>query len=202
MSPGPCAGAFSLVEFVDMNESWKPIAGYEGLYEISTLGRVKSVEREVPHGSKGITRIIKERYLKHFYGGGYSQVKLSKNGKKRTHRVHLLVLYAFVGPPPDGMEARHLDGVRDNPKLENLKWGTRTEQAEDRKRHGTFQNPCFFGEEHPMSKLTESQVSEIKSLDLSYKGACTEAAKKYGVSRHTIGDIKRGRTWQSVKPSI
>ena len=117
---------------------WRAVPGYEGAYEVSDLGDVRSVTRQVPYGRyPGMT--YKGRLLKKFMNkNGYLAVKLSFAGFTRTTYVHELVLRAFVGPRPQTEkrgEIRHLDGNKTNNNLSNLKYGTITENAADRIRH-------------------------------------------------------------------
>jgi hypothetical protein len=113
-------------------EHWLPVVGWEGIYEVSDLGRVYSLPRKfVPAGylTKGIIN-----------AQGYLAVMLScrPRGLDATYRpVHILVAAAFLGPRPDGMEVRHLDGVRTNPVLSNLIYGTPGENQLDSVQHGT-----------------------------------------------------------------
>ncbi len=126
------------MEKVDTHESWLPVVGYEGFYEVSNHGRVRSVTREVPYGRYGRT-VYKGRNIKLTrLANGYLSVKLSLRGCTRTTYVHELVLRAFVGPRPDTVnrgEIRHLDGIKTNNALSNLKYGDIFENAADRKRH-------------------------------------------------------------------
>lgn len=104
-------------------ETWKPVPGYEGRYEVSDQGRVWSV-----------------RLYKMLRPGpsNYGHLSVSLGWPQRTHMVHILVLTAFVGPRPKGMECRHLDGDPKNNKVENLKWGTRRENILEAVWHGTW----------------------------------------------------------------
>lgn len=118
-------------------EEWRPVPGYEGYYEVSSLGRVKSLEREIPHPTSGVIR-IKEKIRtaipeKQF---GYLYLSLHKGGERERFAVHYLVLRAFVGPRPEGMQACHNDGNNTNNRVENLRWGTPKENVADIKRHG------------------------------------------------------------------
>ena len=123
-----------------MEEIWKPIPEYEGKYEVSNAGRVRSLDRSVwCHGQ------TKAGYFSHKKGRelrpglastGYPCVVLWRGN---TQKVHVLVALAFLGPCPVGCEVRHIDGSRDNPRADNLQYGTRKENIEDSKLHGTFQ---------------------------------------------------------------
>ena len=113
-------------------EVWRPIPEYEGIYEASSLGRIRSVDRQVPYGGNGHTRSLRGRIKEPYVLDGYLRVGLWKLGKNRQVFVHRLVLFAFVGPPPAGMEAAHFpDSDRQNNHVDNLQWRTRDEnQAE------------------------------------------------------------------------
>lgn len=95
-------------------EEWKPVVGYEGLYEVSDWGRVKSLN----YNNTGKEGIMKTRPN----GGGYLQIDLYKNGKKETRKVHILVMRAFVGRCPDGYEVDHYDWNPKNNRLDNLRY--------------------------------------------------------------------------------
>lgn len=113
-------------------ERWLPVVGWEGLYEISDLGRVRSLPRQ---GSNG--HWYGGGYLKPgIGGGGYPYVNLCKNNAGRRLRIHVLIAAAFIGPRPDGYEIRHLDGNPANSVLVNLAYGTHSENARDTVRHG------------------------------------------------------------------
>lgn len=110
-------------------ENWKPIAGYEGLYEISDLGRVKSLARKARFGTR--VRVIKEGILSpHEQYKGYLRVDLSKGGKATHHFVHRLVAMTFV-PNPEGKPiANHLDGNKRNNRSSNFEWATDSENTQ------------------------------------------------------------------------
>lgn len=104
-----------------MDELWKSITGYEGLYEVSTLGRVRSIERVVVN-KRDREMTIKETILKpeNVYNG-YERVYLYKNGKGVHKRVATLVYESFIGAIPEGLEIDHANGVRTDNRLENLR---------------------------------------------------------------------------------
>lgn len=113
-----------------------PIVGYPG-YLVTRGGEVISLPRTSSDG-RGGTRRVGGKALKTFdQGKGYQGVNLLKEGKQKRHLIHRLVLEAFVGPCPEGMECRHLNGDPTDNRLENLCWGTPRENADDRIRHGT-----------------------------------------------------------------
>jgi hypothetical protein len=127
-----------------MAEQWLPVKGYEGLYEVSDQGRVKRVEGRV-WNRKGYWLTRKEGLRKlGVDSDGYLIVILSKEGVSRTKKVHQLVLQAFVGDCPDGLQTRHLNGKRNDNRLSNLAWGTAAENMADIERHGKRRR----GEDH------------------------------------------------------
>lgn len=165
-----------------MEEIWKPIAGYEGLYEVSNLGRVRSCERVIP------SKILKLQVTKE----GYVRVHLSGKNRKCAS-VHALVLTAFKGPKPTNQVGRHMDNVRHNNAAENLEWGTQKENVADRIRHGTY----YQGSRHPNSKLTESDVTTIRALAAS---GLTKVAisKRFALTPSNIGQIVKRHSWRHV----
>jgi hypothetical protein len=119
-----------------MNEEWRPIPGYEGIYEASNRGRVRSLCRITDRGRNWRGRVMSPVEMP----SGYRIVTLWRNGKQRTALVHRLVLLAFVGEPPRSTEALHADGNRENNSIENLSWGTHSENQLDQVEHGTHSN--------------------------------------------------------------
>lgn len=112
------------------NEDWRWVPGYEDLYAVSSHGRVASFH---PYNGDPGPRILRPG----IDSGGYHSYGLARNGERKTWHGHRLVLLAFVGPLPDGHETRHLDGDPTNNALSNLAYGTVSENARDRVKHGT-----------------------------------------------------------------
>jgi hypothetical protein len=110
-------------------EIWRPVVGYEGLYEVSSLARVWSTYR---NGTMLKTHPRKK--------GGYGELTLMRDGVQTTHLVHWLVAAAFLGPCPDGQEVRHLDGNAGNSVVSNLAYGDHSTNIRDSVRHGTQRN--------------------------------------------------------------
>lgn len=168
-----------------MNEIWKPISGYHG-YEVSNKGNVRSFK---PRSGRGELEKQPRPLKSHVTKKGYVHVTMSINGKKSTRFVHHLVLENFVGPRPSGMETRHLDGDQKNNYLENLEWGTSSENTQDQRAHGTFKS---------FSKLSKENVISIK-IRLQSGESQSIIAKDYGVNQNTISNIKTGKSWSHVK---
>ena len=116
------------------SEVWKDVAGYEGFYQVSNRGNVRSVARADSLGRKCRGRVLKQGYS----SGGYPQVNLYKNGKRKIRLIHRLVAGAFIPNPESLPQVNHIDEDKDNNNLENLEWcdskynvnyGTRTERV-------------------------------------------------------------------------
>ena len=103
-------------------ETWRPIPGYDG-YEASSLGRIRSIDRTTDRGRKWRGRTMTPATMPR----GYKTVSLWRGGKQTTALVHRLVLFAFQGPPPEGMEALHKNGDPADNAASNLAWGTHSE---------------------------------------------------------------------------
>lgn len=179
-----------------MQEIWKPVAGYEAFYEVSSLGRVRSLDRVTKqHYKSGLV-------TKHFYAGcnlkpglasnGYLTVSLSCNGGRKSVSVQYLVLTAFVGPRPEGFVIRHLNGKRQDNNLNNLAWGTHTQNRADADAHGT----SVRGEGYRTAKLTEMGARVARRLH--YRVPQSQLAKLFKVSPAAIQAVHDGRTWTHV----
>jgi hypothetical protein len=173
-----------------MAEEWLPVSGYEGIYEISTLGNVKSVGRVVPF--RWFSRTINERILSYRVdSSGHAQVGLCVDGVEKMHLVHRLVLEAFTGECPDGMECCHNDGDPSNNRIDNLRWDTHAGNMGDTVNHGTHNR----GEKCGMSKLSEFGVRVIRRLLESTSMTHAEIGSVFGVHKNTIGGISNGTRW-------
>lgn len=116
------------------HEEWRAIPGFEGHYEVSNCGRVRSLDRFSVTG-----RRLKGRVMKTRSGlGGHLSLNLCKDGKATSAYVHRLVLTAFVGECPEGMECCHNNGDPTDNRLENLRWDTQQSNVDDRGRHGKW----------------------------------------------------------------
>lgn len=170
-------------------EEWKPIAGFAG-YEVSSHGRVCSWRVA---GGKGGTSDV-GRLLKPYSKSGYCYVNLRRDGKTVACAVHRLVLEAFVGPCPPGMEARHFpDATRSNNALRNLSWGTKEENAADKQVHGTV----LRGERHNMARMSEAQAAEVKRRLRQGERPVT-IARDMALTYPQVWQVACGKTWRHV----
>jgi HNH endonuclease/NUMOD4 motif len=171
-------------------EVWRDVTGYEGFYQVSDEGRVRSLWRLLPHAVKAGVRKPK-LILK--YGSnnqGRQQVTLSRDGESRRFQVHRLVLAAFSGPCPDGLEGLHGDGDHTNNRISNLRWGTHAENMQDMVKH----KQSTRGERAGKSSLTEQDVRDIRAS----KETNRDAGALYNVSNVTIHAIRTRKTWKHV----
>lgn len=174
-----------------MDEIWKDIPGYEGKYQASTQGRIRSLDRSVSgtchFTGQPFTRKIKGKILRpgRYCKTGHLSVVLGRGTPGKP--VHQLVMRTFIGEPPKGTEVLHINGKPDDNALSNLRYGTRTENILDVYKQGKV-----------WRKLTIEDVYDIRfELLCGIKG--TAIAEKYGVSNSAISVIKRGRCYQWLK---
>lgn len=134
-----------------MNEIWKSVPGFGGLYEASSEGRIRNV-RIFGRGKSGpklnTLWVEKENYLR---------VALRKNKKARHYYVHTVILDTFIGPKPEGCVACHNDGDGKNNRIENLRWDTQKNNEADKRKHGT----AMLGPKHHQAKLSYLDIKEI-----------------------------------------
>lgn len=175
-----------------MKEKWKWVKNYRGHYKISNYGRLKSVDKKVIN-KLGRIYFFEGKYLKETPGRyGHLLVYLCRNGKRKNFMIHRLVLEAFVGPCPEGMEARHFpDRDPENNKISNLSWTDRLTNQHDRIIHGTTNK----GINHYTAKLTPYKVELIKrwrTKNLSFR----HIARLLEVGQTTVFYAYHGKTWK------
>lgn len=170
-----------------MEEVWKDVAGFEGAYQISNHGRVRSIPRQGTR-TKEIRTICYTR-------DGYARIRLLFKGKDVTVRIHRLVAEAFV-PRVEGKDTvNHIDGNKLNNRADNLEWADRSEQM-----YHAYDNDLkkpMRGENNGNAKLTAEQVEAIRKEYVRYskEHGTVALGKKYGVNNSTIGAIVRGVTY-------
>ena len=179
------------------NETWSPIAGFEGLYDISDQGRIRTYRRQ--ERGRYIACVSPQGFLSLCHdGNGYVTVVLKKDGRAFPRRPHRLVLEAFVGPCPPGCEACHQDGDKKNNFLSNLRWDThRNNQMVDGRKHGTCRMG-LPGELNHAARLTEEKVREIRSLAAAGM-THVQIAKNMGLIRRNVSRVIHGDRWAHVK---
>lgn len=167
-----------------MSEEWRPVRGYEGLYEVSNIGRIKSLRNNI---------VLKQLDS----GNGYFKVLFSKCGKVRSFWVHRLVASAFVPNPNDLPVVDHLDGNKRNNNAENLDWCTSGDNSRRAWNNGLIPPlPVMYGEQHPNHVLTREKASDIRRLYATGEYTQRQLGSVFGVSQATIKSILKNRTWR------
>lgn len=159
-------------------ENWKAVPGFEGLYEVSDLGRVRNQ-----------TRLLRPSRQQR----GHMLVHLGSTAQRYAHR---LVLEAFVGPCPEGMECRHLNGDPSDNRLSNLAWGTRLENFADRTRLGEHNAPR--GTLQPHAVLDEDKVRKIRR-DAASGRKQAEIGADFGIKQHHVSLVVNRKIWAWVE---
>jgi hypothetical protein len=168
-----------------MEEVWKDIKDFEGLYQVSNLGNVKRLKSKRVLSERLIGRSL-DRY-------GYVKRTLSKDGKNYYFTEHRLVGLAFIENPEEKSTINHINGIKTDNRLENLEWNTNLENKQHAISIGLTD---LKGTKHPKCKLSEEQVLEIRKIGFSQTR--TSLSKKYGVCRNSILGIIMGKNWNHV----
>lgn len=182
-------------------EIWKDIVGYEGYYQVSSLGRVKALER-VYKQRNGLTgrdnyRTYPEQMMYvEVDKDGYLKTRLSKDGKQKKFLIHRLVALTFIPNPENKPEVNHKSGVKDDNRVDNLEWMTTSENQQHAHDNKLYQ--CARGENSGNAKLTELQVREIHALSKDKAIPVETLALKYSVKSNTIYRILNGIRWKHI----
>lgn len=172
-------------------EEWKPVPGYEGIYQVSSIGRV---QRIIP----GPGRARSGQFMSPGRNPkGYQSVNLTKDRKVRTWPIHKMVCVTWHGPKPSpSHQAAHRDDDKENNTPGNLYWATPLENHADRRRNkGTPQ-----GERCGTSKLRETDIPVIRKLAAD-GDSCSSIGDRFGVARNTISRILTGERWGHTQPA-
>lgn len=179
-----------------MNEQWKDIEGFDGLYQVSTLGRVKRVEREVMQFNhqlqKEIPVIYSKRYLKaEVMGDGYRRVTLSKDNKQTRFPIHRLVAAAFLENPEGKPHVHHKNTVRHDNRLVNLEWVTPIENE-------TYK----WADKQPMIEAITPD-GDVRTYYTQMEGARDLKIPRNGIQRCLSGEVNsyRGYTFRHITPT-
>lgn len=182
-------------------EIWRPVVGYEGLYEVSNQGRVRSVDRFVSHrrASSGMHHLHGRLLAARKHGQGrqalYRWMKLHRDGQPAIIGAHRLVLEAFIGPRPPGHVCNHKDGDPTNNTPANLEWVTQQYNVQHAVDLGLI--PPLHGERHGCARFTEADIRVIR--DLAATGMSRpEIAKRFNTARQVIRRIVLRKAWKHL----
>lgn len=189
----PAKGSSPMVD-QSVAEEWRPIPGWKGWYEASSLGRVRRVRpSRVKRNASGF--VIKPRR----YPSGYLYATLCKGGDKKTVKIHRAVLSAFKGLCPTGKECDHKNGVRDDNRIGNLRWVTKATNLRGRfLRHGGA--PWGRGEKNYQAKMNDAQARLIRacvSMGLP-RGWQMLLSELWGVSAPNVCMVATGTTYRAA----
>ncbi len=168
-----------------MHEQWKPVVGWEGLYEVSNLGQVRTLGRKDRNG-RTVRQIVRSQVKSNC---GYYQITLYHLDRVENVTVHSLVARAFLGERPDGLCVHHFDGGRTTNVLVNLKYVTPS--------HNIYVSVMPCKESHPHAKLTDAKVEEIRRL---YKTMPNKTlAETFGISTAWLWKLVTNQNWKKVR---
>ncbi len=179
-------------------EIWKPIVGYENLYEVSNIGRVRSLDRFVSAKLNSVSHKKGQLLKPRIDHKGYARVCLSKNGKGKHFRIHRLVALTFILNPNNLPQVNHKTGNKLQNNIENLEWITNLDNMRHAWKNGLKNNDFIRGENHPKAILTSDLVRKIKQDYIPRKFGPKTLAKKYGVARSNVKNIVLGKTWKHL----
>lgn len=168
-------------------EQWEYVDGYEGIYEVSTFGEVRSY-RNSKHGIHNKSKILKQTKAAH----GYPTVVLFKDGKRKTFCIHRLMAETFIPNPKNYKCVLHKDDDKDNNSLNNLYWGSYKMNCKDRIRNSGIESM------RQNTRLTETKVLEIRSIYDQGWATQQELADAYGVVQTTIQHVVARSTWTHI----
>jgi hypothetical protein len=173
-------------------EDWADVKNYEGVYQVSSLGRVRSLDRI--DATNGNHRILKGRVLRPGLNGNkYLHVILYDRGSKKGIRVHKLVALAFIPNPMGFSEINHKDGIKTNNVVTNLEWCNRSYNMNHAVSMGLFGGGK--GENHGMAKLSNSDVLFIrKNPDMPV----IDVALLFKITKTNVRNIKNNKTWKNI----
>jgi hypothetical protein len=165
-----------------MEEIWKDVKDYDGIYQVSNLGRFKSLKNK------------KEKILKLGNAMGYQIIRLYKNKKMNTIKAHRLIANHFIDNQENKPQVNHKNGIKTDNRVENLEWATCSENHRHAINSGL--KVFKFGETHVNSKLKDEDVKKIKYELNQYE--VPELAKLFNISRSTIYLIRKNKNWKHI----
>lgn len=173
-----------------MQEIWKDISNYGGLYEVSNIGKVRRSIKDIPHDGTYPGRILRGIEIR-----GYRKINLYKNGRSKMFFIHRLVADVFLPKIKGKNFINHIDLNKKNNDVTNLEWCTARENKLHAMKHGAY----AFGERAAKAKLNPVKVQKIRQLYATGNYYQRELGKKFGVSQAAIGWVVRKNSWNHIR---
>lgn len=176
-------------------EIWKDVKGYVGLYQISNLGRVKSLPKRIPRFGGKSLEVTKIKYLKHQNHNAYPYVNLYKNKKSRRFSIHRLIAIHFIPNPENKPQVNHIDEDPANYSISNLEWVTPKENM-----HHSFDKiygSIPAGENNKAAIMDDMKVLTCYTLNKNHTSN-QSLSVLYGVGNPKISQIRNGRVWKHL----
>lgn len=179
-----------------MREIWKDIPGFEGCYQASNSGKIKSKKRTVTY-STGKTQIYPSVVLiPGVTESGYYSVTLCKDTRRFTKRVCRLIGLTFIPNPENKPQINHKDGDKKNDAVSNLEWSTGSENQLHRYR--VLKKGVPVGEKHANSKVNNSSVKKIRQMHSTGLYSQRAIGDKFGISQPTVWEIVNNKIWTHI----
>lgn len=169
---------------------WASVPEYPD-YEVSDAGYVRRATDGPRLKKHGVLKAIKNAY-------GYDQVGLYEAGVRKVMRIHRIVVSSFVGPIPDGMQINHINGIRDDNRLENLEIVTPAENVRDQMRKRPTNFPDRRGDKNQSAKISADDARAIRDEYEAGRRTQAEIAWDYGITQNNVSKIVRKRTWKHL----
>lgn len=177
-------------------EEWRDVVGYESSYEVSSYGKIKSIERRCA-SKNGKTRKVPERIMKPKIDRyGYSAIHLSKNGERRDFTIHRLVALAFIPNPENLPQVNHKDGDKLDNRVDSLEWCSAQYNVQHSFDNGLQKVPC--GTDRPFFKMSDEKVREVRKRYATEGISLVKLAKDYDICPQTLHSIILLKTWKHV----
>lgn len=179
-------------------EKWKPLYSFEEYCEASTLGRIKTLDREVAD-KRGRTKLLKGRILTlGYYSNGYEQFSICVNGKRFTAIVHRLIALTFITNTFNKAQVNHKNGIRDDNKIINLEWTTHSENIQHSFKVLNRKPKDNIGSKNSNATLSEEKVLEIRRLYKEGDKNQKELSEIYNVNKPAIWKIVNNYNWKHI----
>jgi len=178
-----------------MEEIWKDVPEYEGVYQASNMGNVRSLDRYAPHNRWDVKQGLKGKMIaQNKTKFGYFSLKLSR----RSYQVHRIIAKTFIPNPENKPQVNHINGIKTYNRVENLEWCTSKENVKHSYEIGLASGSRRRGSKNGQSKLIESDVVNIRLMYRQRKMSAGDLSELYNVSLPCIWQVIWGKSWKHV----